>query len=258
MTDVFAISAFSDNYIWALTRAGDDRAVVVDPGDAAPVRRALDERGLTLAGILITHHHPDHTGGVRELVAAAGADIPVWGPADERIPGRTVALADGDAVTLPGFGITFEVIACPGHTAGHIAYYGDGMLFCGDTLFAGGCGRLFEGTPEQMHASLARFTALPGETRVYCAHEYTQANLTFAAEVEPDNTGLLQRLTAVREARAHDRITLPSTIAEELATNPFLRTDAPTVRKRAATRAGHALADGVAVFAAVRAWKDAF
>ncbi|WP_440994990.1 hydroxyacylglutathione hydrolase [Arhodomonas sp. SL1] len=256
MTDVFAIPAFSDNYIWMLADADSHRALVVDPGDAAPVQETLCRRGLSLAGILITHHHPDHVGGVEALLA--GWDVPVWGPAGERIPGRTHAVAGGDTVRPEGFGLKFAVIECPGHTAGHIAYYGNGMLFCGDTLFAGGCGRLFEGTPEQMHASLSRFAGLPGDTRVYCAHEYTLANLRFAAAVEPDNTALQERLEGVRAAREIGEITLPSTIAEERATNPFLRCDVDSVRQGAEGHTGQALPDPVAVFAAVRAWKDRF
>lgn len=256
MIDLFAIRAFSDNYIWALVDTDSARALVVDPGDHAPVQSALRDRGLSLAGILVTHHHPDHTGGIRPLLAQSS--VPVWGPAAERIPGRTEALAEGDPVCPAGFDLEFQVLECPGHTAGHIAYYGAGMLFCGDTLFAGGCGRLFEGTPEQMARSLGRFAALPADTGVYCAHEYTQANLTFAAAVEPDNDAVAERLEAVRRARADDRITLPSTIGEELATNPFLRTDSETVQRRAAGHAGQSLKDPVAVFAAVRAWKDRF
>ncbi len=256
MKDVFALGAFSDNYIWVLPDTGNTRALVVDPGDATPVVEGLRARGLELAGILVTHHHGDHCGGVRELLRER--DVPVYGPAHERIPGRTHALEDGDTVAPDGFDLSLTVIDCPGHTAGHIAYFGGGMLFCGDTLFAGGCGRLFEGTPAQMHATLARFAALPGETRVYCGHEYTQANLTFAIEAEPDNDELRTRLERVRAQRRDGMITLPSTIAEERATNPFLRSDSASVRAHAQQHAGRTLTDPVDVFAAVRAWKDSF
>jgi hydroxyacylglutathione hydrolase len=256
MERVFPVRAFSDNYIWVLHDAGERLAVVVDPGDARPVVDALDRRGMQLCAILTTHHHPDHVGGVEQLLARS--DVPVYGPAGEHIPGRTQALAEGDRVELPELGVAFDVLDVPGHTAGHIAYVGDGMLFCGDTLFAGGCGRLFEGTAEQMHRSLGKFAALSGDTRVYCAHEYTLANLTFASHVEPENEALRQRLETVRAQRAGDEITLPSTIREELATNPFLRSEAETVRRNAQEHWGRQFSTPVDVFAAVRAWKDTF
>ncbi|MBS0321354.1 MAG: hydroxyacylglutathione hydrolase [Proteobacteria bacterium] len=257
MPSIIAIPAFSDNYIWMIREAG--HAAVVDPGDAAPVLAWLADNDVALTAILNTHHHADHVGGNRALVAATGA--PVWGPAREAIPGRDHALAEGDRVAVPGIGIVLSVLDVPGHTAGHIAYVGDiggPVLFCGDTLFAGGCGRLFEGTPAMMHASLAKLAALDPATRVYCAHEYTLANLAFASAVEPRSAALAARVAAARARRAEGMPTVPSSIADERATNPFLRAGNPTVRAAAEQHAGHALATDVDVFATVRAWKDGF
>ncbi|HUN94370.1 MAG TPA: hydroxyacylglutathione hydrolase [Burkholderiaceae bacterium] len=249
------VPAFQDNYIWLL--AAGSRAVVVDPGDAAPVLAALDRRGLALDAILITHHHPDHVGGVEALVAASGASrVRVIGPARENIPCITERVAGGERVTLLGH--DFDVIDVPGHTLGHVAYYGAALeaVFCGDTLFCGGCGRLFEGTPQQMFDSLARLAALPGSTRVYCAHEYTLSNLRFAQRVEPDSAALTARLEACVAARGRSEPTVPSTIDAERATNPFLRCREPAVRSAAASRTPGADADAVATFAALRAWKN--
>ncbi len=257
MNSIFAVPAFRDNYIWVLPDCAGQTAVVVDPGEAAPAHAALTERGLRLAGILTTHHHADHVGGVTELLER-WPGIPVWGPAHEQIPGRTVAVSQRDEVALESLGLRLRVLDVPGHTAGHIAYAGDGMLFCGDTLFAGGCGRLFEGTATQMSASLGQLARLPGDTRVYCAHEYTEANLRFALAVEPENAALRQRYDKVRREREENRITLPSTMSEELATNPFLRCDQASVRESAAAHAGRDLPDTQAVFATVRSWKDSF
>jgi len=184
--------------------------------------------------------------------------VPVFGPAGERIPCRTRALADGDQVHLDVLGLEFEVIDCPGHTAGHIAYYGHGCLFCGDTLFSAGCGRLFEGTPAQMNASLHRLSALPSATRVYCAHEYTLSNLRFAAAVEPDNDALQAYTAQAQQLRAQDRPTLPSTVGRERDVNPFLRCAEPSVVAAAERHAGSAMDDETAVFATIRSWKDSF
>jgi hydroxyacylglutathione hydrolase len=257
MVEIRPLRAFHDNYIWLIHGPEDARRVAaVDPGDAAPVEAALAERGLELAAILVTHHHGDHTGGIRALLERF--DVPVYGPAEEPIPGRTHALTGGDRVDLPALGLSFEVIDVPGHTAGHIAYYGHGALFCGDTLFSGGCGRLFEGTPSQMTSSLDRLAALPDSTRIYCAHEYTLSNLRFAAAVEPDNRALSDYAAQARTLRADDRPTLPSTVGLERSVNPFLRCDEPAVVRAAETHGGRALADRVEVFATVRAWKDGF
>jgi hydroxyacylglutathione hydrolase len=257
MLDVTPVGAFSDNYIWLIHGIADDRRVaVVDPGDATPVLRALSAGGLELGALVITHHHGDHTGGIPELLARG--PVPVYGPAGERIPGRTHALRDGDVVEIDGLGLRFEVIDVPGHTAGHIAYYGHGALFCGDTLFSGGCGRLFEGTPAQMTASLDRLAALPADTHVYCAHEYTLSNLRFAGAVEPGNADLAAYTARADALRAEGRPTLPSTVGLERAVNPFLRCDEPEVVRAAEAHSGRTLGDRVEVFATVRQWKDGF
>jgi hydroxyacylglutathione hydrolase len=258
MVSIIPIPAFADNYIWLLQsgRTG----VVVDPGDAAPVLAHFDREGLKLAAILATHHHGDHVGGIRDLLARWR--VPVFGPSREAIPARTDALAEGDAITVPGIGLTMSALDIPGHTAGHIAYVASDheppLLFCGDTLFAAGCGRLFEGTPAQMVASLDKLSALPPATEIYCGHEYTLANLRFANAVEPANVLLQERQVREKAKRDHGRPTLPSTIAEELSTNPFLRADVPAARVAAERRAGRVLDDRVAVFAELRAWKNAF
>jgi hydroxyacylglutathione hydrolase len=260
MPTIIPVPAFRDNYVWAI-RSGD-RVAVVDPGDAAPVEAFLGRERVALVAIVVTHHHPDHTGGIDALVDAHA--VPVIGPAKEAIPRRTHAVRDGDAIVLPGLGLPLEVIDIPGHTAGHVAYasaaaaWGHPVLFCGDTLFAAGCGRLFEGTPAQMHASLSRLAGLPADTRVYCGHEYTLANLRFAAAVEPANAAIKDRTARMAALREAGLPTLPSTLADEAATNPFLRSREPAVRAAAAAREGRELDDPVAVFATIRAWKNVF
>ena len=252
------LPAFTDNYIWMLH---DGRqAAVVDPGDAAPVFQALERLGLRLQAILVTHHHPDHVGGVDALRDATGAVV--YGPARERIPEPLVRLAQGDTVDV--LGLRFTVIDVPGHTAGHIAYYapdldGAPLLFCGDTLFSGGCGRLFEGTPAQMLQSLDQLAALPGDTRVCCTHEYTLSNLKFARAVEPGNAALLHYSSQCEALRARGEPTLPSRMALERDINPFLRVRVPTVAQ--AARGYDAQADqddAAAVLAALRQWKNEF
>jgi hydroxyacylglutathione hydrolase len=257
MLEVSPVRAFSDNYLW-LMRAPRDRAgaVVVDPGDARPVQVALEEQGLQLRAILVTHHHPDHVGGVRALAERYSAEV--FGPARESLPCDFRPLEGGAVVSLRSLGLEFDVMDVPGHTLGHIAYHGHGALFCGDTLFSAGCGRLFEGTPAQMLDSLDRIAALPDETLVYCAHEYTLGNLRFAAAVEPGNADVLETLDAVQALRGRDAITLPTTLGRERRINPFLRCREPAVRAAAEARAGRPLAGASDVFAVVRAWKDGF
>ena len=254
MTPARAVPAFRDNYLWLLPRGG--RAAAVDPGDAAPVLAALAADGLRLTAILLTHHHADHIGGVARL-RAEFPGIPVFGPEDERVP-ATARVREGDAVRLEDLGREFRVLEVPGHTRSHIAYAGDGDLFCGDTLFAGGCGRLFEGTPAQMRASLAKLRALPDATRVYCAHEYTQANLAFAQAVEPDNAELAAYRDEVRQRRGRDEPTVPAELGREKRCNPFLRWDRPDVVRAAERRAGRAGLAPDEVFGAIRSWKDGF
>ena len=254
--NLVALPAFADNYIWMLHDGA--QAVVVDPGDAAPVLAALNRLHLQLTGILVTHHHPDHVGGIDALRPHLHG--PVWGPARERIPVPFQALHEGDVVRP--LGLCFVVIDVPGHTAGHIAYAQIDtaqapLLFCGDTLFSAGCGRLFEGTPAQMMASLSRLAALPGDAQVCCTHEYTLSNLRFAAAVEADNAAVAEHTRHCEQRRAVGEPSLPSTMALELQINPFLRCRQPAVI--AAARAqGAASADPVDVLAALREWKNRF
>jgi len=248
------LPALSDNYIWTLAADDGARALIVDPSEAAPVFAAANA-GLRPAGILLTHHHGDHIGGVPDLLAR-WPDLPVFAPDDDRIPAACRRVADGETIDVAGW--RFEVIAVPGHTRSHVAYHGHGLLFCGDTLFSLGCGRMFEGTAEQMHASLSRLAALPPETRVCCGHEYTLANAAFARVVEPGNPALERRFEEAKAMRATGRPTLPSTLAGEIAANPFLRVDAPEVRASLARETGHAPANDVDAFAALRRWKDGF
>lgn len=252
--DILPLRAFEDNYIWLLQ---DGRHVsVVDPGDAAPVLAYLEQHGAALQAILLTHHHGDHTGGVAELLACHA--VPVYGPAGEAIDAVTHPLRDGDSVSLPGLPEGLRVIEVPGHTRGHIAYSGPGFVFCGDTLFACGCGRLFEGTAAQMWASLSRLAALPADTQVYCAHEYTQSNIRFALAVEPHNADLAARAERVKAQRAAQQPTVPFTLREELATNPFLRCTAPAVIEAAARQAQTQPGNAAEVFAVLREWKNSF
>jgi hydroxyacylglutathione hydrolase len=252
MVNVEPIKAYSDNYVWALWSPGSRPVTVVDPGEAAPVQEWLDAHDLELSAVLLTHHHGDHVGGVAEL--SAGTQVPVHGSARDRIRGVTEAVAEGDRIRLEG--LELAVWEVPGHTRGHVAYVAPGMVFTGDTLFAGGCGRLFEGTAEQMHGSLQRLAGLPPGTAAYCGHEYTLANLSFALEVEPDNSELVQRVERVRDLHRRGLPTVPSTMGEELATNPFLRCDQPAVIAAAERFAGRSLKPGAEVLAAIRSWKD--
>lgn len=254
MTEIVPISAFKDNYIWTLRR--DRSAAVVDPGDAQPVKDYLAREGLSLAAILATHHHPDHTGGIAEL--AAEWNCPVYGPRGEPIPALTHPVGQDDRFELPALAAAFAVLDIPGHTRAHVAYYGLASLFCGDTLFACGCGRVFEGTPAQMLDSLEKLAALPDDTRVYCGHEYTLANIQFARAVDAANAALAEREQRARRLRESGRPTLPSTLGEERATNPFLRCAAPAVVEAANKYLGARVSDPARVFAAIREWKNRF
>jgi hydroxyacylglutathione hydrolase len=250
-----ALPAFQDNYIWLLTDASL-RALVVDPGDAVPVNTLIAAQGLKLEAVFVTHHHADHMGGALEL--AARHRCPVFGPAREAQEAVSVPLSEGMAAEVPGMGLRFRVLDIPGHTAGHIAFEGYGILFCGDTLFSAGCGRLFEGTAAEMCRSLAKLAALPDETRMCCGHEYTLANLRFAAMLEPDNRAITDHAAACEMKRARGEATLPSTLATERQVNPFLRCGQPAVRMAAEHHAGKRLGDAVDVFAVIREWKDGF
>lgn len=254
---VLAVPAFKDNYLWLIHDGVD--AAVVDPGDSAPILAALDRLGLRLAAILLTHHHADHTGGVAALLAHA--QVSVFGPRNDAIASVSVPLGEGDAVDVPGIALALQVLDVPGHTLGHIAYFSAAQhwLFCGDTLFAGGCGRIFEGTPQQMVHSLAKLAALPDDTLVYCAHEYTLSNLRFAEAVEGASPALQARIASDSAKRAAGLATVPSTIAVEKATNPFLRyREAPIVASLIAAGKLQAGAAPLASFTALREWKNNF
>lgn len=251
---IVPLSALRDNYIWALVHGG--RCIVVDPGEAAPVQTFLDDNSLSLTAILLTHHHPDHIGGVDSLTRRF--PVEVYGPADARIPCVTRGVGEGDAIDIPGFADGFRVLAVPGHTETHIAYLAGDALFCGDTLFSSGCGRLLGGTAEQLHTSLQRLAALPPQTRVFCTHEYTLANLRFALAVEPGNSDIIARQARCLALRETSHPTLPVTMGEELTHNPFLRCAQPAVHQAAEAFAGRHLSSQQEVFAALRRWKDDF
>ncbi|MES1190846.1 MAG: hydroxyacylglutathione hydrolase [Steroidobacter sp.] len=254
---VSAVPAFADNYIWLIHGQRDARQVIaVDPGDADAVMHALTRDGLQLAGMLVTHHHADHTGGVLELLNMF--PVPVYGPDSEMIPGNPVKVTEGQLIEFPALELAFTVMDVPGHTAGHVAYLGHGSLFCGDTLFSAGCGRLMGGTAEQLWRSLSRLATLPGTTQVYCTHEYTLENLRFARTVEPDNGLVLARQEQCQRWRSEGRPTLPSDIGTELNINPFLRANQETVIRSAEQHAGQALDSALQVFTELRTWKNQF
>jgi hydroxyacylglutathione hydrolase len=254
MLSVLALQAFTDNYIWLIHNQGV--ALVVDPGDHQPVTQVIDQLGLELLAILNTHHHADHVGGNRALHQRYGCAI--YGPATEAIPALTHALAENDLISFPDLALSFRILSTPGHTLGHICYYGAGYLFCGDTLFGCGCGRLFEGSPGQMHRSLSRVAQLPDDTLVCCAHEYTLGNILFAKSVDGANPKLLLRERADRNKRKQGLPTLPSTLELEKATNPFLRCHEASLAQAAETLSGHKPLNEVEVFAALRTAKDRF
>jgi hydroxyacylglutathione hydrolase len=255
--NVRPVRAFSDNYIWLIeSPRAQDRIVAVDPGDAAPVIAELQRSGASLAAILLTHHHPDHIGGVPELLRHG--PVPVIGPDDARIAQRTRTVREGERCDLPDLGLSFEILQLPGHTLSHIAFWGHGALFCGDTLFSAGCGRMFEGTPTQMNASLIKLRNLPPDTRMFCGHEYTAANLRFALTVDPTNRAALEYQDSVLRVRSEGQPSLPSTLGLEIRVNPFLRCDNPTVVAAAEIHAGKSLQEPAEVFGVLRAWKDRF
>ena len=251
------IPAFRDNYIWLLRRPSVNAtsAIVIDPGAAEPVLEALQHQGLSLAAILITHHHADHCDGIADLLAVH--EVPVFTPAAQSITGMSQPLVGGERISIDALAIDFEVWAVPGHTLSHLAYVVPGALFCGDTLFGAGCGRLFEGSPAQMLASLQRMAALPENTAIYSAHEYTEANLRFALAVEPNNPALQQRITDTAKLRSTDQPSVPSLLSLEKATNPFLRYREPEVIASALAH-GASSAEPLAVFTALREWKNSF
>ncbi len=258
---VRAVGAFADNYIWLIEAPRDPKCLVaVDPGEAAPVIAELERSGSSLAAILLTHHHPDHIGGVAELLRSAARVRPirVIGPVDARIPVPIETVGEGARCEFSDLGLGFDILQVPGHTLSHIAFSGHGSLFCGDTLFSAGCGRMFEGTPPQMLASLSRLRDLAPETLMYCGHEYTAANLRFALTVEPANAAALEYRGKVSALRAAGEPSLPSSIALERKVNPFLRCEIPAVHDAAAAHAGHRLERPQDVFATLRAWKDGF
>lgn len=257
MPQPIAVPALSDNYVWLIRSDHDAACAIVDPGEAAPVIEAVRREGLKPVAILITHRHHDHVSGLREVLAEWPA-IPVYGPADEPVDGVTEAVEAGSRVELDALGVDFDVLATPGHTLGHIVFHGRGLLLCGDTLFAGGCGRVFEGTNEQMYRSLEQLAALPRGTVCCCGHEYTLANLEFARAVEPDNEELAERQREARALRDAGEPTVPFELGGELRTNPFMRCQEPTVHKAAEARAGRQLETPAEVFAVLRDWKNNF
>ncbi|WP_010597790.1 hydroxyacylglutathione hydrolase [Rickettsiella massiliensis] len=248
------ILAFKDNYIWCLVNSATKHCILVDPGEARPALAFLKNTHYTLDAILITHHHWDHTNGVKALLRTYS--VPVYGPAKETVLGVTQPVDEGDTFHIEGWPLNFKVLATPGHTLGHIAYYAEGMLFCGDTLFSAGCGRLFEGTADQMLASLNKLAHLPGDTQLYCGHEYTLANLHFAQMIEPENSQIKERLEKVREFRQSNLPSLPNTLENERKINPFLRCEQIRIADRIEKHHGRRLTSPVEIFAYLRQWKN--
>ena len=258
---VTAIKAFNDNYIWALANNNNEKIALVDPGDAAVCIEYIEANNLILSTILITHHHSDHVGGIEKLLEYAKTkswSVAVYGPANERIAQLDVTLKENDIVTLAELNCQLNLLDLPGHTKGQIAYYNNDMVFCGDTLFSGGCGRLFEGTPEQMHNSLTKLANLPKNTLIFCAHEYTQANLAFALALEPKNSDLHSYAEQVKLKRQQKQATIPSNIGLERKINPFLRCQESSIIHAERAYTNQKKSSDSEVFAAIRAWKDNF
>lgn len=255
MPSILPVSAFSDNYIWLLCDDALDYAAIVDPGDAKPVIETLERKKIQPIAILITHRHSDHVAGIDSLLRKY-PELPVYGPKIEKIPKRTHAVQQDDVIDLKEIGIQLKVLDTFGHTAGHISYYAEKLLFCGDTLFANGCGRVFDGRIEDLHASLEKIAKLPADTQIFCAHEYTLDNIGFSKWVEPDNQELLEREATCWTLIDNDKPTLPTLLADELKVNPFLRCDQKTVIQAAEKFAGKSLKSPVEVFRAIRQWKD--
>ncbi|GLP96199.1 hydroxyacylglutathione hydrolase [Paraferrimonas sedimenticola] len=256
MIQVIPIPAFNDNYIWCLTRKNSDYCYLVDPGCFESAQDYLNRANKALAGILVTHHHWDHTQGVDPLLAAYGEQVTVWASESGDYSFPHVPLHQGSAIYLDKLDLELSILATPGHTLDHICYYGDGMLFCGDTLFSGGCGRLFEGTAEQMHQSLSKLADLPDDTKVYCTHEYTLANLQFANWVEPNNKDLQAYTNQVNQLRSEQKISLPTSIGLEKAINPFLRCHQNPVAQQVADHYENPVEGPSRTFKKLRQWKD--
>ena len=269
ISGITPVKAYKDNYIWIILlphkyihpkkQCISQQIIIVDPGEAEPVLAFLKENAYTAAAVLITHKHADHCAGIADILSAYSSfDIPVFGPAFYKIPGVTHYLKERDKVTLENFGELFEVINIPGHTLEHIAYYGQGVLFCGDTLFTGGCGQIFEGTPVQMVNSLEKLMQYPDNTLIYCGHEYTKNNLKFAQLIEPDNIFLQERIIKTDQLLNKNLSTVPSTLISEKQTNPFLRCNAPSVIHAVEAHSGRKFSDSVQIFAYLREWKNNF
>jgi len=250
------IPIFKDNYIWILLNSEKNKVIAVDPGDAYPLIDYLTFNSVSLEAILITHHHHDHVGGIKELIEQY--DVKIYGPQNELIEGLTYPVAEGFCIEFPFLESWCQVIDVPGHTLGHIAYLLPGILFCGDTLFSAGCGRLFEGSAEQMYYSLQKIASLPSDTKLYCTHEYTLKNLQFANQVEPNNEAILRRIEQVTALRKQNKPSLPTTIKDELQVNPFLRCHVKEIELNAQRYVGEKLNRPVDVFRALRSWKDVF
>lgn len=254
--NVLAIPALNDNYIWTIVHSKNRKAVIVDPGESEPVFDLFKQQNLTLTAILITHHHWDHTNGIQRIIEKY--PVPIYGPLKDKIPLCNHTLNDQDTVELPDAELTFQVLEIPGHTIGHIAYCGHQCVYTGDTLFTGGCGRIFEGSPNQFYHSLTKLASLDPQTKVYCGHEYTDKNLQFAEMVEPNNPKLKRRIIKTQQKLNQNQPTPPSTIQLELETNPFLRCHQKNIQQRVQEYCGYPLANIVDVFAILRCWKNEF